>query len=407
MRKTRETIKASAGRVLILVENLSVPFDRRVWREATALIEKGYCVTVICPKGKQYDRKKHEIIDNISIYRYKAYEASFGLLSYMFEYGQAIIKMALLSMAVFFKEGFDVIQICNPPDLLFLVAIPYRLFGRKIIFDHHDLSPETYLSKAGNQKSSIIHRILLFLERITFAAADAIISTNESYKKAAISRGGLDERNVIVVRNGPDLKRIKVMKENPERRCGKRYLILYVGTMGAQDGVDYLLRSVDYLIHERGRYDFHVLVVGGGTELKKLKCYAQELKIDGVVSFTGRVPDCELIEALSTADVCVCPDPKTPLNNVSTMNKTLEYMTVGKPIVAYDLSETRVSAGNSALYAIPNDEKDFGEKIATLLDSLKLRKKLGKIGKERIHNGLSWEHSKNNLYAAYERALKK
>lgn len=407
MKRAAKNTTDSAGRVLILVENLSVPFDRRVWREATALAEKGYHVTVICPRGKQYDRKKREVIDGISIYRCKIHEADSGLLSYMYEYGQAIVKMMLLSMVVFFKEGFDVIQMCNPPDLLFLVALPYKLFGKRIIFDHHDLSPETYLAKVGTQKPGLTHKILSVLERLTFAAADVVMSTNESYKQVAVSRGGQDQRNVVVVRNGPDLRRVRLVKANPDLKRGKKHLVFYIGTMGAQDGVDFLLRSVRHLVHSCGRADFHVLIMGGGTELEKVKRYASEFEIDSVVEFTGRVADEKVIEALSTADVCVCPDPHTQLNDISTMNKTLEYMAVGKPVVAYDLKETRVSAGEAALYAAANDEKDFADKIAQLLDSEDLRRKLGRIGKERIEQGLSWEHSKKKLYMAYELALGK
>ena len=219
------------------------------------------------------------------------------------------------------------------------------------------------MAKVGTQKQGLTHKILSLLERVTFATADVVMSTNESYKQIATSRGGQDEKNVVVVRNGPDLKRVKAVKENPELRRGKKHLIFYIGTMGAQDGVDFLLRSVEHLVHASGREDFHVLVMGGGTELDKVKRYASKLKIDDAVEFTGRVADERAIEALSTADVCVCPDPRTPLNDISTMNKTLEYMAVAKPVVAYDLKETKVSAGDAALYAIANDEKDFGDKI--------------------------------------------
>lgn len=327
MKRAAENTRDSAGRVLILVENLSVPFDRRVWREATALSEKGYRVRVICPRGKQYDQKRHEVIDNISIYRCKIH------------------------------------------------------------------------------KPGLTHKILSVLERMTFAAADVVMSTNESYKQVAVSRGGQDDENVVVVRNGPDLRRVRLVKANPDLKRGKKHLVFYIGTMGAQDGVDFLLRSVQHLVHNRGRTDFHVLVMGGGTELEKVKRYAAELNIDEVVEFTGRVADEKVIEALSTADVCVCPDPHTQLNDISTMNKTLEYMAVAKPVVAYDLKETRVSAGDAALYAAANDEKDFADKIAQLLDSEELRLQLGRIGKERIEQGLSWEHSKKKLYKAYAMAL--
>ncbi len=406
-KQAAKNTRASVGKALILVENLSVPFDRRVWREATALTERGYKVTVICPRGKQYDREKHEVIDDISIYRCNIHEADSGLLSYTYEYGQAIVKMMWLSMVVLFKEGFDVIQMCNPPDLLFFVALPYKLLGKKIIFDHHDLSPETYLAKVGNKKPGIVHKILSMLERITFAVADVVMSTNESYKQVAATRGGQNEKNVVVVRNGPDLNRVKLVKANPELKRGKKHMVFYIGTMGAQDGVDFLLRSVEHLVHSSRRKDFHVLVMGGGTELEKVKRYAVELKIDDVVEFSGRVTDEKVVEALSTADVCVCPDPKTELNDISTMNKTLEYMAVAKPVVAYDLEETRVSAGDAALYAAANDEKDFADKIVELFDSEDLRHKLGQIGRERIEQGLSWEHSKKKLYMAYAMALGK
>lgn len=395
----------SAGKVLILVENLSVPFDQRVWREATALTEKGYQVRVICPKGKKFDTAAHEILQNVSIYRYNAWEAGEGFLAYLFEFAQALVKMSYLSVRVFFKEGFDVIQTCNPPDLLFLVALPYKILGKKLIFDHHDLSPETYLTKRKSQDSNLVHKVLLFFERMTFKTADVVISTNESYKAIAMRRGQVPAERIVIVRNGPDPKRIKVVPENPALRRGKPCLIYYIGTMGSQDGVDYLLRSAAYLLHDLKREDFHLMIMGGGTELENLKNYAKELKVDTVVTFTGRVPDADVVEALSTADLCVCPDPHTPLNDISTMNKTLEYMAVGKPIVSYDLKETRISAGEASLYAVPNDEQDFARKIAQLMDSPELRRRLGEIGRQRIQESLSWDHSKQKLYEAYALAL--
>ena len=249
------------NRVLILVENLSVPFDQRVRRETAALTEAGYKVSVICPRGEKFDTKRHEVIDGVSIYRYKAFEAKSGLLAYMYEFSQAIIKMMLISIWVFFRQGFDVIQICNPPDLLFLVVLPYKILGKKVIFDHHDLAPETYLSKKGDEKGDLISRTLLVFEKLTFKTADLVLATNESYKEVAISRGKVESGNVIVVRNGPDPKRIRIVPENPRLRRGKKSLIFYIGTMGPQDGVDYLLRSIRYLVHDRERTDFHFFVV--------------------------------------------------------------------------------------------------------------------------------------------------
>jgi len=398
---------ALRGKILILVENLSVPFDQRVWREAQALVEVGYHVSVICPRGKTYDTAGHEVLDGVSIYRYTSHEASSGLWAYFGEFFEALVKMTGLSLVVFFREGFHVIQICNPPDLLFLVTLPYKLLGRTLLFDHHDLSPETYLSKKSDPRPGLVYRLLLFFERLTFRSADVVVSTNESYKAVAITRGGVPAGRIVVVRNGPDLQRVVETAPNPALKKGKAYLLFYVGTMGSQDGVDYLLRSVAYLVHEKGRCDFHALIMGGGTELDALKAQARQLDLDEVVTFSGRVPDVAIMEGLSTADMCVCPDPKTALNDCSTMNKTLEYMALGKPMVCYDLTETRVSAGDGALYAAANDERDFGDKIALLLDDPGQREALGAVGRERIHGGLAWDYSKPRLYEAYRLAFER
>jgi len=398
---------ASRGRVLILVENLSVPFDQRVWREATALTEAGYHVSVICPKGATYDTPSHESIQGISIHRYRALEARNGMLGFFAEFAQALVMMTYLTAVVFGREGFDVIQLCNPPDVLFLTALPYRLLGRGIIFDHHDLAPEVYQSKRGRQEPDVVYRVLLWLEWLTFRAAHVVMATNESYRRVALGRGGKPPEDVFVVRNGPDLRRVVETAPNPLLKKGRAHLLFYIGTMGAQDGVDCLLRSVAYLIHERGRRDFHTLIMGGGVELENLKRLARELGLNDWVTFTGRVPDAAVVEALSTADVCACPDPATPLNHVSTMNKTMEYMALGKPLVSYDLEETRVSAGDAALYARNGDEGDFGDKLAELLDSPGLRAQLGAAGRRRVLESLSWEHSKRPLLCAYERALRR
>lgn len=402
-----EHMMALRGRVLILVENLSVPFDQRVWREATALTEAGYHVSVICPKGGMYDTLSREKVQGVSIYRYRAMEARAGLGSFFLEFAQALVMMTYLTAVVLRREGFHVIQLCNPPDVLFLAALPYKLLKRAIIFDHHDLAPEVYQSKCATLDSDLVHKTLLWLERLTFRAADVVMATNESYRRVALGRGGKRAEDVFVVRNGPDLGRVVETAPNPALKNGRRWLLFYIGTMGAQDGVDGLLRSVAYLVHERRRSDFQTLIMGGGVELENLKRYARELGLDAHVTFTGRVPDAAVVEALSTADVCACPDPATPLNCVSTMNKTMEYMALGKAVVSYDLEETRVSAGNAALYACNGDERDFGDKIGQLLDSAPLRARLGEIGRARVVQSLSWEHSKGPLLRAYERALRR
>jgi len=398
----------SRGKILILVENLSVPFDKRVWREARALVEAGYGVSVIGPRGKTFDTAAREVLDGVAIYRYTSHEVSSGLWAYFGEFLEALVKMTWLSLVVFFREGFHVIQLCNPPDLLFLVALPYTLLGRAIVFDQHDLSPETYLSKKPDHRPGLVYKLLLIFERLTFRAADVVVSTNESYKQVAITRGRVPADRIVVVRNGPDLRSFVETARNPALRQGKPYLLFYLGIMGPQDGVDYLLRSVAYLIHEKGRGDFHLLLMGGGTELDALKAYARELEVEGAVTFAGWVSDDgPILEGLSTADVCVCPDPKTPLNDRSTLVKTLEYMALGKPMVCYDLIETRVSAGDAALYAAANSERDFGDKIAQLLDDPGQREALGAAGRERIRRGLAWDHSKPRLYEAYRLAFKR
>lgn len=395
------------GKVVILVQNLSVPFDRRVWREATALTEAGYQVSVISPKGGDRDTESRETIDNVAIYRYHPIEASAGLLSYAIEYGHALLMMLYLCVVVYFRRGFDVIQTCSPPDLLFLVTLPFKLLGKKVIFDHHDLSPEIYLAKTMGQPPGRVYKVLQLLEKLTFAFADVVMSTNESHREVAITRGYVKDEDVFVVRNGPELKSIRKVAAHPALCLGKKYLIVYVGMMAVQDGVDHLLRSIQLLRHEIGREDFHVVLMGDGTELDTLKCLAQKLDITDLLTFTGRVSYETVLEGIATADVCVCPDPKIGSNDKSTLVKVIEYMSLGKPVVAFDLKETRVSAGEAALYVTPVDEPEFAEKINVLIESPELRASLGQFGKERVVNELAWEHSKKVLYAAYEAAFKK
>ena len=384
-----------------------MPFDVRVWRESRALTEAGYQVSVICPMGKGYDTGWHELREGVHIYRYPMLEAKTGLLSYLLEYGQAMVFMAFYSLYVLLRRGFDVIQLCNPPDLLIFVAAPFKLLGKKVIFDHHDLCPELLMSKPGAKEGGAVHRAMAFFERWSIRLSDVVISTNESYKRTVIERCGAKAERVFVVRNGPDLEHFQPVPANSVLRKGKKHLVFYVGNMGTQDGVDYFLRAVHHLLHKRGRDDFHVLIMGGGGELENLIEYAASLGLGEAVTFTGRVDSEDVLEGLYTADVCVSADPRNALNEVSTMNKTMEYMAVGKAQVAFDLHETRVSAGDAALYATPNDEEEFGKHLATLMDDPELRARLGDIGKRRIDEGLSWEHSKPPLLAAYACALGK
>jgi len=396
------SVAATAGagrRVLIIVESLPCPFDRRVWQEARTLRAAGYGVSIICPKGKGYERS-YEQIDGISIYRHpQPFEAS-GPFGYLAEYTWALLAEFVLSVRVLIEQGFDAIHACNPPDTLFLIGGFYKLFGKRFLFDHHDINPELYEAKF--QRRDFFYRLMLTLERLTFRTADVSVATNESYRRIAIERGGLPPSKVFVVRSGPDLTRLKILPPVPELRKGRRYLVGYVGVMGRQEGIDGLLEAARYIVYELGRTDIHFGLVGGGTELAAMQALARELGIEAYVTFTGRVPDSELLAMLNTADVCVNPDVANEMNDKSTMNKIMEYMALGKPIVQYDLVEGRVSAQDASLYAERNDPKDLARKIVQLLDDEPLRRRMGEIGLERVKTTLAWEHEVPRLLAAYE-----
>lgn len=391
-------------RALILVENLSVPFDRRVWREALTLRDAGWRVCVVSPRGADRDTAAHEVIDGVEVRRFRLVEAEGGLKAYVLEYGLALVSMFLLALRFRMGGRLDVIQICNPPDLLIFAALPFRLLGARIVFDHHDLSPELYISKGGRAGSKL-HRALLFFERLTFRLADVVMSTNESYRRIARERGGKDPRDVFVVRNGPELSRLRCAAPNSALRDGKPHLLVYVGMMGGQDGLDYLLRAVAALAETRD--DFRALLVGDGPAVPGLKALAAELGVADRVAFTGLVGQDKVFEAIATASVCLCPDPKIGLNDLSTLVKVLEYMGMARPVVAFDLTETRASAGEAALYATPNDPREFADKVAELLDNPDEAARRGETGRERILNGLAWDHQAEHLLAAYGRALER
>ncbi|MEK8090663.1 glycosyltransferase family 4 protein [Thermithiobacillus plumbiphilus] len=386
-------------RVLIIVENLPSPFDRRVWQEANTLRDAGYQVSIICPTGKGYE-KRYEVIDDIHIYRHPLPVEADGALGYAFEYGAALFWEFTLAWRVLLTRGFDIIHACNPPDLIFLVGGFFKLFGKKFVFDHHDINPELYEAKFGRR--DFFYKLMVFFERLTFRTADVSIATNESYRRIAIERGGMDPDKVFVVRSGPKLDRLRILPPVPALKKGRKYLVGYVGVMGKQEGIDYLLRAARYIIQDKSRQDVHFGIVGGGTELDNLKAYAEELGIADYVTFTGRVPDQELLEMLNTADVCVNPDVANDMNDKSTMNKIMEYMALGKPIVQFDLTEGRFSAQEASLYAARNDEIDMAAKIMQLLDNQDLRQKMGEIGRARVVNELEWKYQVPVLLAAYE-----
>jgi len=387
------------GRVLIIVENLPCPFDRRVWQEARTLKAAGYEVSIICPKAPGYEESFVQI-DGIDIHRHWLPTEADGALGYALEYSVALAMEFWLSLKVLFGRGFDVLHACNPPDTIFFIGGFYKLFGKKFLFDHHDINPELYEAKFG--KKGWGRKLLVALERMSFNTADLVISTNESYRQIAIERGGKDPKDVFVVRSGPDLSRIRQVPANPALRNGRKYLVGYVGVMGKQEGIDLLLQAVQLIVHHLKITNIHFGLVGGGTELANMRELAKQLGVAEYVTFTGRAPDAELLEMLNTADLCVNPDRANDMNDRSTMNKVMEYMALAKPIVQFDLTEGRVSAGEASWYARPNDVADLAQKIVALLADENQRIHMGAVGRQRVEQVLAWQHEAPRLLAAYE-----
>ncbi|WP_285564140.1 glycosyltransferase family 4 protein [Streptomyces sp. RTGN2] len=389
-------------RALILVENLSVPFDRRVWQECTTLRDAGWRVDVICPRGSKRDTEAEAEIDGVRIHRYPLRAATGGPAGYLREYGSALWHTARLARRV---GPVDVVHACNPPDLLFLSAWWLKRRGARFVFDQHDLVPELYLSRFGRGED-LLYRAVCALERLTYRAADIVLATNESYRDVAVRRGGRRPEDVFVVRSAPATDRFRPVPPEPGLKRGKPHLLCYLGVMGPQDGVDYALRALAKLRDELGRTDWHAVFVGSGDAFDAMVELSGRLGLDGQVQFTGRISDEDLVRYLSTADVCLSPDPHNPLNDVSTMNKVLEYMAMGRPVVSFDLREARVSAGDAAVYAPANDEAEFARLIALLMDDPELRARMGKTGQERIGGELSWRNSQRSLLAAYAAACR-
>jgi glycosyltransferase involved in cell wall biosynthesis len=387
-------------KALILVENLSVPFDRRVWQESTTLRDGGWDVSVICPQGTNRDTEPYAEIDGIKIHRYPLKAATGGPLGYVQEYGTALWHTRRLIRKV---GPVDVVHACNPPDLFYLVVKRLKRRGARFVFDQHDLVPELYLSRF-DRGEDFLYRAVARLERKTYQLADVVISTNESYREAALTRGGKPPEDVFVVRSAPVVERFHEVPAEPELKKGKPYLLCYLGVMGPQDGVDYALRSLAKLRDEVGRTDWHAVFMGGGDTFDAMVELARELGLRDQVEFTGRIPDADLLRYLSTADVCLSPDPLNPLNDVSTMNKVMEYMAMARPIVSFELREARVSAQDAALYAPANDESAFAKLTAQLMDDPEACRRMGEIGRERVSGPLSWENSAKALLAAYEAA---
>jgi glycosyltransferase involved in cell wall biosynthesis len=394
-------IEPGSRRVLIIVENLPVPFDRRVWSEATTLRNAGYLVSVICPKGRGFEAAE-ETIDGINIYRHSLPLEARGPSAYLIEYSAALFWEFVLALKVARRHGFDVIHACNPPDLIFLIAIAFKLFGGKsFLFDQHDANPEFFESKF--LRRGLFWRLLLLAERLTFKFADVSIATNESYRRIAIERGRMPPDRVFVVRSGPDIERVKALPADPAWRKGRKHMVGYVGVISQSEGLDLLLESVEYIVQKRGRDDVQFVLVGGGPEWEAINQLSKKMNLQDFVTLTGRVDDKTLFTVLSTADVCVNSDRATTMNDISTMNKIMEYMAVAKPIVQFDVTEGRYSAQDASLYAKPNDPIDFGEKILELIDDPQRRRRMGAFGKKRVHEVLAWHKEQPKLLSAYDK----
>jgi glycosyltransferase involved in cell wall biosynthesis len=388
-------------RVLIIVQNLPVPFDRRVWLECQALVSAGYRVAVVCPKGS--GDPGYQVIDTVELYKYRPYAPGGSNLSFAAEYVYSFLATTWMALKARRSGRFAVIQACNPPDIFWPLAMAFRaLEGTRFVFDHHDLCPELYESRFP-EGPKLPYKGLRALERRTHRAADHVISTNDSYRKIAMARSGKRPADVTVVRTGPDPQRLRRGQAYPDLRRGRRFLAAYIGVMGPQDGVDIIVRAASILVHELGREDIAFTLIGSGDCYRDLVALRDELGLAGHVEFTGRAPDELVSRILSTADVGLSPDPKNPLNDVSTMNKTMEYMAFELPVVAFDLRETRLSAGDAALYVKPNDVHDYAAAIAAFMDDEPQRARLGKLGRARVEQELAWSHQERAYLGVYER----
>jgi glycosyltransferase involved in cell wall biosynthesis len=390
-------------RILIIVQNLPVPFDRRVWLECQALISAGYRVAVVCPKGR--GEPAYEVIKSVELYRYRPYAPGGSKASFIAEYAYSFLATTWGVLKARRRGRFAVIQACNPPDIFWPLGLVFRaLEGTRFVFDHHDLCPELFQSRFPSGPR-LPYKGLLFLERRTHRAADHVIATNDSYREIAMTRSGKRADEVTVVRTGPDLQRLQRGEADPELRRGRRYLVAYIGVMGPQDGVDIAVRVADIVVNKLGREDIAFTLIGSGDCFDDLVALRDELGLAGHVEFTGRAPDELVARIMSTADAGLSPDPKNPLNDVSTMNKTMEYMAFGLPVIAFDLQETRVSAGDAAVYIEPNDEREYAESIVALMDDEARRAQMGKVARERVERELAWSHQESAYLGVYQRLL--
>lgn len=383
--------RVNPDHVLIIVQNLPVPLDRRVWLECQALKSTGYDVSVICPKGP--GDPDYQELDGVHIYKYKPAPEAKGLAGFVVEFVYSWFRTAALSLKVWRRQPFTIMQACNPPDTYWALGLLWKLRGVVFVFDHHDLNPELFISRFGEPTTAlkkIEYAGLRWLERMTFKTAKRIISTNESYKAVAVRRGGRKPNEVTVVRSGPDTRQMRPVYPTSSATGARKFNLAYLGIMGPQDGVDVVLEVMDELVHRRGRDDVEATLLGFGDCYEDLRAQCTRLGLDDYVTFTGRADKAMIADHLSVADIGLCPDLKTPLNDVSTMNKTMEYMSYALPSVSFDLIETQVSGGDSVLYVPSGDVPAFADAVEKLLDDPELRISMAKRARDRVSTELDW-----------------
>lgn len=385
-------------RVTILLENHSYPYDVRVRPHAEALAAIGYQLVVICPRGKGHSWR--ETINGVRAYRFPIPAGGKTTLGYLAEFCMATTFMTVLTLWVWMRHGMDILLMYNPPDSLFVAGLLPRLAGKTIVYDVRDLAPELYESKFEHV-NSILYRLLLWLEGCSCRLADHVVAVNESYRRVVIERDGVPPERVTVIRQGPDLDHICLTAPDPDLRLRAETIIAYLGSMAKERGVDYLLRALHHLEKTFGHRDWLCVLVGREDASQDLRKQATELGIGDRTWFTGFLPFEQWVPLLSTADICVDPGPGNPINNLSTTNKMMDYMALAKPMVVFDLPERRITAGESALYARPNEVVDLARQLARLIEEPELQARLGAIGRERVEHHLAWEHQKKRLVTLY------
>ena len=400
----RNSCRAGAPRILFISQNRPLPRKKHVWNQLLALREAGCEVVAICPRWDGAEAAPFERLDGIDIHRYPQPIAGGSALSYVHEYAVAFRWIRRLARQLAGERGFDVVQASNPPDFVLPAVRFLKHGGARLVFDHHDLAPELFVAKFGHE-GGLLHRLMLAVESVNYRVCDLVIATNESYRRVAIERGGVRPQDVFVVRSGPDLDRFRAVPADPALRDGRSILICFIGAMAPQDGIDHAIRA---LARVRERHeDWHAVFAGDGDVLEDLRRLSRELGLDDHIEFPGWLEDRELRALLSSSDICLAPDPKTPLSDASTLVKIAEYMAMSRPIVSYDLTESRITAGESAIYAKANDPLAFAQAIEELIDDPQRRRAMGELGRRRVEELFSWERSRAELLAAYSAVLER